>query len=133
MKTTNEPMTNLSEVKYPFRGEPMANLRWIGVDLDDTLAHAVWPDKGIGRPMWDNIQKLHDLLDKHPDWRAIIFTARAWEDYPVIEAWLDLHGVRYRRIFCGKPVLRAMIDDKGIPADAPDWNAAVENIGKGQQ
>ena len=100
---------------------PLGDLKWIGVDLDDTIVRGVWPEKGVGEPIEENVEKLRRVFRLHPDWRPIIFTARGWEEHELIESALDYYGIPQRRIFCGKPLLRWMIDDKAIPASAPDW------------
>lgn len=107
----------------PFYIEPRYgdDLIWIAVDLDDTLAHPVWPHPGIGEPIEENIAKLYPLIDA--GYKPFIYTSRHWSDLEMIRAWIIEHDipVHKHRIICGKPLVKLFIDDKAINAEAEEW------------
>lgn len=94
-------------------------LIWLGVDLDGTLAKDVWPDTGIGEPIWENVTKLD--LAICAGYKVVIYTSRSWEMYETIEAWLNHWDIPWHRIVCGKLLVRAMIDDRAINAAEESW------------
>ncbi len=101
------------------------DLKWVGIDLDKTLAEGIWPELGIGEPMEgarEALEELHSLGLK-----AIIYTARPWSDYENIERWLNDHKMPFSRIVCGKALLLAMIDDRNIEYKG-DWKEVVEKV-----
>jgi hypothetical protein len=91
-------------------------LRWIGVDLDDTLAVSIWPEEGIGEPIIQTIEWCNQQTAN--GYKIIVHTSRAWAEYKDIEKWLKDHGVQYREIHCGKPLYAKYVDDK---AWCPEW------------
>ena len=98
----------------------MANLdklKWLAVDFDGTIAQAN-DDYTIGEPIIENINKLRECVAL--DYKIIIHTARHWEDYILIEKWLNKHKVPYKQIICGKVLAHKYIDDRAIKADS-DW------------
>lgn len=109
---------------------PMAELFYVGIDLDGTLANSVWkpsdPTDDIGAPIWENVHKAMDLVDA--GFKLAIFTARPSADLAAIESWLDHYGIPYRQVYTGKPLLVAMVDDRGIHASHPNWLRAVAEI-----
>ena len=100
----------------------LEKLKWLAVDLDGTLANTEPPDYELGEPIYENVEKLKACTDL--GYKAIIHTARHWEQYSAVEAWLDLHGIPYKAIVCGKLLAHRYIDDKAIPADA-DWSTLL--------
>lgn len=98
-------------------------LKWVGVDLDGTLASPLWtptnPTSEIGDPIWSNVDKLRSLVDK--GYKIIIHTSRPWTDYQIIEQWLTHYKIPFKEIQCGKPLYAAYIDDRAIHADDPSW------------
>jgi hypothetical protein len=99
-----------------------AELKWVYIDLDGTLAEAVWQhSKGIGAPIEENIPKLIALHEKGK--KLFIYTARPWHDYEGIERWLEDHDLRQyiKGIICGKPIGHAYVDDRAVLADADTW------------
>lgn len=103
---------------------PVAKLKWAGIDLDGTLAEAVWrpdnPTSAIGPPIERNVVKAMRL---HEDgWKIVIHTSRGWTDYAAIEAWLEHHGIPFRAIICGKGLFGVMIDDRNVDIESPDWS-----------
>ncbi len=110
------------KTKHPVVG-PRSSLKWVGVDLDGTLAIPVWtpdnPTSEIGGPIWVNIQKVRDVVEA--GFKVIIHTSRAWTDYEAIEAWLNFYQIPFKEIQCGKPLYAAYIDDRAINASDADW------------
>lgn len=102
---------------------PRADLKWIGVDLDGTLALPVWtpdnPTSLIGDPIWTNVAKLKIALAK--GFKAVVHTSRPWTDYEGIESWLHHWQIPYSQIQCGKPLFYRYIDDRGVNAGAEEW------------
>jgi len=96
--------------------EPIANqdLKWVGLDLDDTLAtNAGSPDYELGEPTKGAKEFVERIVAD--GLKPIIYTARGWTQYNVIEDWLNLHKIPFRRIICGKPLFVAIVDDKNVP------------------
>ena len=102
---------------------PRKNLIWLCVDLDGTLAWPTWePNQKrsvIGDPISENVAKLRESVEH--GYKAIIYTARPWTDWEMIEAWLELHEIPFKQIICGKPLVHRYIDDKGINAREDKW------------
>lgn len=104
---------------------PRDNLLWIGVDLDGTLAKPIWSADdpstwyNVGEPIWENVAKLERAVEAGK--KPIIYTARAWGAYELIEAWLIHYDIPFKAIACGKPLYAAYIDDLAVPADAESW------------
>lgn len=103
---------------------PRADLLWVGIDLDGTLAHSLWsidnPTAPIGDPIWDNVQKTIRLVGGGHKVR--VHTSRPWSDYELIEAWLNYWEVPFSGIICGKPLFKFYIDDRNVDPLAPDWS-----------
>lgn len=102
---------------------PRADLRWLGIDLDGTIAEGLWtpdnPTHAVGNPIPANVTKLRDAY--LAGWKGVIHTARPWTDYEVIEAWLRHHDIPFRGIVCGKLLAAAYVDDRAINAAARSW------------
>lgn len=113
-----------NDLVAPFVPQPLVRkLNWIGVDLDGTLATALWtpdnPTSDIGEPIWGNVAKVR-LLDR-AGYKIFIHTSRGWTDYQLIEQWLRHYEIPFKEIQCGKPLYAAYIDDRAINADELDW------------
>jgi hypothetical protein len=98
---------------------PRSDLRWLGVDLDGTLAEPIWtpdnPTSEIGNPLPNNVAKLKRAVAK--GFKVVIHTSRPWTDYEHIEYWLRFHEIPFKEIQCGKPLYYRYIDDRGFHAD----------------
>lgn len=101
-------------------------MKWIDVDLDNTLAKGIWPKRGIGEPIQDAKESLDYLTEN--GYKIIIFTARPWSDYINVEKWLNDNEFKYSRIVCGKPLIRFSIDDRNI--EFLSWKKAIKKIKK---
>lgn len=103
--------------------ELRSDLRWIGVDLDGTLAEPLWtpenPTTDIGSPMHSNIRKLKVAVNQ--GYKAVIHTSRPWTEYEAVESWLRYHDVPFREIQMGKPLYKTYVDDRAVHESSPDW------------
>lgn len=90
-----------------------------GIDLDGTLAESVWPDRGIGEPIEENIQKLFQVYGEGEE--IVIYTSRPWSDYNLIRHWLENHQLPYHRIVCGKMLFKCLADDRVVNASEDTW------------
>ena len=94
-------------------------LIWAAVDLDGTLAVDVWPEPGIGAPIRRNVVKARELT--RAGYKVVIHTARGWEHYELIEAWLNHHDIPFSRIVCGKVLAAVYVDDRAVHSDEANW------------
>lgn len=96
-------------------------LKWYAVDLDGTLADTKPPkfDLKKAEPIKKNLVKLDEVVNE--GYKVMIYTARHWDDYQEIEAWLDLWQIPYKAIWCGKPLVHKMVDDKAIWSEEASW------------
>lgn len=102
--------------------EPRADLIRVGVDLDGTLAEAVWtpesPGREIGRPLWHNVEKVKQLVEM--GYKIWIWTARPDTDYELIEQWLLYWEIPFHGIRTGKPLFVAVFDDRAYHSET-NW------------
>lgn len=100
------------------------DLKWIGVDLDLTIAHN---DENFNllEPIEGAKEALEQLTAR--GYKIIIYTARPWSEYQDVEDWLGNYAIPYRRIICGKPLFKYIIDDKNITFKG-DWKEVLEQI-----
>lgn len=102
---------------------PRSNLKWVGIDLDGTLALGVWtpdnPTSEIGDPIPENVEKA--LKVREAGLKIAIHTARPWTDYEGIEAWANYWDVPWDYIQCGKPLFVLYVDDRGRHESAESW------------
>jgi len=100
-----------------------ANLLWLAVDLDGTLAEPVWtpenPTSEIGEPIRRNVVKLREAVRR--GYKIVIHTSRPSSDYEAIEAWLNHHSIPFKAIQCGKLLAAAYIDDRSIHESESSW------------
>lgn len=94
-------------------------LLWVGLDLDGTLAESVWPARGIGRPIRLAVVKVKELIAK--GYKPVLYSARPWSDYEMVEAWLAEHDIPITRILLGKPLFAAFVDDKNLLISEASW------------
>lgn len=104
-------------------------LRWIGVDFDNVMARSIWPKAGIGEIIPGTKEGLDKLVNE--GYKIVIFTARPWSDYENLERWCKDNELPVRRILCGKPLVRWMIDDRNIefnPTNNTEWETVIDKI-----
>jgi uncharacterized HAD superfamily protein len=104
--------------------EERTELLWCAVDFDGTLAVSTWspkdPNASPGEPIWENIDKLNDLVAK--GYKVVIHTSRSWAAYETVEAWLNHYNVPFKAIVCGKLLAKVYIDDRALNADEASWD-----------
>ena len=102
------------------------SLRWLGVDWDETIVQNTgYPDFTPTQPIVGAVEALKKLDDL--GYKIIIFTARPWSDYQNIENFCIEFEIPMRRIICGKPLFKAIIDDKNVAFNG-DWKKALVDI-----
>ena len=100
-------------------------LKWLLTDLDGTLAHSEPPDYELQEPIDGAREAMQRLTAK--GWKITIYTARPWIDYEKIEKWLNKWQIPFRRIICGKPLGKFIIDDRNIEFKG-NWGETLEKI-----
>jgi len=100
-------------------------LKWLGIDFDNTLAHNTgYPTFEPTVPLDGAIEAMNELAKK---WKITIYTSRHWADYQIIEDWLIRHNIPFRRIICGKPLFKYMIDDRNIEFKGK-WKKTLKKV-----
>lgn len=99
------------------------DLKWILVDFDKTICYN---DEHFNplEPIEGAKEALEELQAQ--GFKIIIYTARSWSEYQLVENWLINFDIPFRRIVCGKPLGRYIIDDKNI--EFKDWTQVKEAI-----
>ena len=100
-------------------------LRWLLIDLDGTLAYSEPPDYELQEPIEGAREAMEKLTSK--GWKIIIYTARPWIDYEIIENWLNKYQIPFRRIICGKPLGKYIVDDRNLEFHG-DWEETMRKI-----
>lgn len=98
------------------------------VDLDGTLAEAVWPDSSVGKPLPRAKTMLKHYYTK--GWAVIIFTARPWSHRQRVWDWLEANGLSQYvyDVQCGKPAAALYIDDRAWnPVEEGKWDTTHVN------
>lgn len=113
--------------------EPRAELKWVYIDLDATLAEGIWtpdnPTSDIGTPIWENVRKAVKVAEA--GFKIVIHTSRAWTDVEAIRYWLDYWDIPWNDVQCGKPLGVLYVDDRGRHSEAPSWLPEdIERVGK---
>ena len=113
------------EKKYNWKPLEVSNIYWIGVDWDNCLVdNTGFPDFIPTKPLPGAIEAVKKL-DKL-GYKIIIYTARPWSDYQNIENYCLEYGIPARRIVCGKPLFKCIIDDKNVAFNG-DWEKAFND------
>ncbi|MEK7129127.1 MAG: hypothetical protein AAB858_02130 [Patescibacteria group bacterium] len=113
-------MTNAKEYKIKEK-----ELRWLGIDLDNCVAHSNYPDYKLLKPITGAKGALKRL--EKDGWKIIIHTSRGWAEYDTIEKWLTKNKIPFRRIVCGKLFAKYYIDDRNIAFNG-NWKEVVSKI-----
>ncbi len=105
----------------------MVETRTLVVDVDDTISTHRNRDYENAIPHTKIIKKLNKMYDS--GWKIVYFTARGQVSCnsdlelinqlrrPVLEAWMEKHGVKYHDLLFGKPIGVYYIDDKAMRPD----------------
>ena len=104
-----------------------AEITEIGVDFDMTIARSSFPDFIPQEPLEGAIEALQKL--DRMGYEIHIYTARHWSDVRNIQKYCDYYKIPVKKIICGKPLFRCMIDDKNI-AFRGDWSTMVDEVEK---
>ena len=101
-------------------------LKWCGIDFDDTICrNSGFPDF-IPTKVIDGFREALDKMESL-GLKPVIFTARTWAEYNIIEDWLKDNDLKVKKIICGKPLVKYMIDDRNIEFDG-DWFKALAKL-----
>lgn len=110
--------------------------RWIGVDLDGTLAqYTDWRGSTwIGAPIPQMLRRVKQWLAK--GWTVKILTARAkdTESREAVELWLRMHGIGGLEITdCKDYHMIALFDDRAVTVEpntgrAQTLNPTLQNL-----
>jgi len=101
-------------------------LKWLLVDFDGTIAdNSGYPDFAPTTPIKDAVASLMALVSY--GWKICIYTARPWGEYRTVESWCEQHHVPVRRIICGKPLGRYVIDDRNLEFSG-DWKKILRRV-----
>lgn len=95
------------------------DIPYVAIDLDDTLVHKVWPDRGIGEPIRENFAKLDEVIAA--GWTPVIYTARGWFDYDAIRVFMAGIGYPGIRVVCGKFLAVKYIGDEAANERESSW------------
>lgn len=102
------------------------SLKWLLVDFDFTICkNSGYPDFIPTEPI-EGAKEALKKLDAE-GWKITIFTSRHWSDYHNIENWLIDQDIPFRRIICGKPLGRWMIDDRNLEFDG-NWKRTLRRL-----
>ena len=102
------------------------DLKWIAVDFDNTICdNTGHPNYKPTKPLKGAKEALEKLTSD--GWKITIFTARPYSDYQLIENWMIQYKIPFRRIICGKPLCRYIIDDKNIEFKGK-WKEVLRKI-----
>jgi hypothetical protein len=108
--------------------KPLTNdeLLWVLVDFDNTICNnSGYPDFVPTEPIKGAREALQEIIDK--GLKVLVYTARAWSDYSLIEEWLIKNEMPFKTIICGKPLGRVIIDDRAIGFNG-DWADVLTKI-----
>ena len=104
----------------------LTELKYVGIDFDDTMAKKIWPEPGIGEMLPGTKEALQEIKDL--GYHIYIHTARPYADIKPIRNWLKDNGLidLVDGIVCGKPLFKLMIDDSGYRFK--DWKDDLPKI-----
>ena len=92
----------------------LKKLIWKSYDLDKCLAdtNTATYDLKTAKP----IKEVAEMArrDHKRGYKIIIFTARHWDEHPLIEWWLKKHRIPFKTIICGKLLAGNYIDDRAV-------------------
>jgi hypothetical protein len=103
------------------------NLRWVCVDWDNTIVNTTYD--GVHYNINSIIGGAREALKKITEagFKIIIYTARPWSDYIVIENYCLKNKLSFSRIICGKPLFKVCIDDRNIEFKG-DWEEVLKSF-----
>ena len=92
----------------------------IAIDFDDTIFNV--NEQEI---ILQAIEVINEWYDKGNE--ITIFTNRPDWEYSFVKEKLDLAGINYHRIICGKPSYNIFIDNRALKFYG-DWNKTKEEV-----
>jgi len=104
-----------------------AEFKWIGVDLDNTIAESAWSKDrfGIGKPLAGAVKVLQKL--NKLGWKIVVYTVRPSYQYRDIEKYCKYYKIPVREILTGKPMFKFVVDDRNLPFDG-DWKKILTMV-----
>jgi len=94
-------------------------LKWVGIDFDDTICrNSGFPDFIPTELLPFAREAIHGIIAN--GFKPVIFTARTWAEYNIVEDFVKKQRLPIAKIICGKPLFRIMIDDRNIEFHG-DW------------
>lgn len=113
-------------MKYNWHPIENKEIKWLLVDFDETIANNDgFPNYTPLEPIEGAVESLQEL-DK-AGYKITVFTARAWVDYANIEKYCKHYKIPVRRIICGKPLGKCLIDDRAIGFRG-DWKKTLQEF-----
>ena len=112
-----------------FNWTPIINdeIKWLGIDFDDVVcSNNGLPNFEPNEPFPGAVEALQKL--DAAGYKIIIYTARHWADYKNLEEYCLYYKIPARRIICGKPLFKWIVDDKNIEFDG-DWDYVLRKLG----
>lgn len=101
-------------------------LKWLLIDFDDTIAkNTGYPDYKLIEPL-DGAYTALKRFAEH-GFKVTVYTARPWNEYELIEDFMKKYGLEYRRIICGKPLGRWIVDDRNKEFKN-NWDELVDEL-----
>ena len=108
-------------------------LKWIGCDFDDVVCTNSGFPNYIPQKLIPGAVEALQKLDRM-GYKIVIYTARPWSDYENLERLCQENKIPVRRIICGKPLFKWIIDDKNIEFNpsvpGESWDGVVAKISK---
>lgn len=103
------------------------DLLWVLCDFDNTIAYnSGHPDYILTKPTMYAREALGKM--KKAGFKVVVYTARPWSEYKEVEDFLLKHKLPFRRIICGKPLGKYIIDDKAIRYRG-NWDDTLKEMG----
>lgn len=101
-------------------------LKWIGIDFDDTICHNSGMPDFTPTDIIDGAKECIDAIILL-GFKPVIYTARTWAEYNIVEDFVNRHNLPITKIICGKPLFRAVIDDRNVEFNG-DWTEALAKV-----
>ena len=101
-------------------------LKWVCVDFDNCICNNSGYPEYVPTTVIGNCKEVLKQITNR-GFKVVIYTARPYSDYQMIENFLDDNELEYRRIICGKPLARYIIDDRNIEFSG-NWDNVFDKI-----
>jgi hypothetical protein len=105
------------------------DLKWVGIDFDEVLCNnSGYPNFIPTTPIEGGKEACEKLLSM--GLKPVVYTARNWSEYNIVEQWLAEWKIPVKKIICGKPLFKCVIDDRNIEFKG-NWKEALGKALKG--